>query len=153
MDRKNNILLSPKLAEYELKNKEGEIYESVMYDDVNGLKNQKINVPDLQSEKQTAQNSIIESIKKALQIEATRNQGLRYCQAGENIKREGLKNKKLTISMLNNYQLCLTFKKESNLEADEKTKLTEDQNELNKFYQTSPEEIDAIKFSDIDPSI
>jgi hypothetical protein len=148
LELKNNIISASQLVEYQLKNKEGEIYDGVMNDDVNGLKNQKINVPETASEKQNGENLIIESFKKEMQKMAIDKQGMRYCHEGKRLKKDVMKNKKSIYAFLNKYQLCFYIKKNSDLDKEEKEEFLEGQNDLSKFYQTTPQVISSFKFED-----
>ena len=148
LEQKSNIVTPLQSFEYQLKSKEGEIYEGVMNDDVNGLKNQKINVPDIATEKQTAENSIIINIKQQMQKTALNEKGMRYCHEANKLKKDASKSKKAMYSFLNNYQLCFYIKNESDLTKEEKEEFLEGQKNLNKFYQISPQEIEKFKFDD-----
>ena len=148
LELKNGLSSLPQSVAYELKNKEGEIYEGVMNDDVNGLKNQKLNVPDTVFEKQSGENSIIDSLKKEMQKTALNKKGMRYCHEGKRLKKDSMKNKKSMYAYLNRYQLCFYIKKDPDLSQEEKAEFVEGQNDLNKFYQTTPQIIEGFKFDD-----
>lgn len=89
-DRRNNATY--KLEPIKLTvNKSGKIYKKVKPEDVNGLTNGEKGVPDLETEIQRKEQSVLEHVKTQVAIFSEDHQWQRFCSQGETLNKSGYK--------------------------------------------------------------
>ncbi|MEK6626018.1 MAG: hypothetical protein AABY86_13675 [Bdellovibrionota bacterium] len=117
-----------------------------MPSDLNGLKNERVNVPDTLSEKKVGQNAIIEQIQKELVDKFTKEKGLRFCHKGDKILRSSKQEK----HYLPAFQLCLLLTKNNQeiKEGQDAVELDVARKVLAKYYQFSDDEIQKYALSE-----
>ncbi|MBF0314809.1 MAG: hypothetical protein HQK50_00495 [Oligoflexia bacterium] len=150
LDSKNQRSLEPKIIEYNIANKEGEILEGVQPSDLQGLKNGRNNVPDPQVEKTAAQNQLISDLQAEIKAIVAKENGLRFCLHAT--KNSHTSKKIANAPYLSNLQLCLLFSKNAQA-AQEIEKLKEAQKELEHFLQVTPDDLQKYALHDNNSSI
>jgi len=138
LDYRHDELLAPKIMEYKVTRKEGEILEGVQPSDVNGIKEGRFNVPDLAYEKKAGENKLVADLQSDLQTLVTKEKALRYC------KIKGLKKE---IAIMGSYQLCLLYEKniEDHKDKPDYNDFKNAEINLAKFYQLT--DADLAKYA------
>ncbi len=141
LDNKENTLVPLKTLEYKVTRKEGEILEGVQPSDVNGIKEGRFSVPDLQAEKRAGNEKISSDVYNDLKEIALKEKGMRYCHT------KGLKKENEAMA---SYQLCLLFTQnpEQFKDKPEYAQLQLAQKKLTQFYQVSALEIQKYALSE-----
>ncbi|MBF0206949.1 MAG: hypothetical protein HQK53_08650 [Oligoflexia bacterium] len=152
IDRMNNISLPSKLLEYKISNKEGEIYEGAQPGDVNGVKNDRINVPDLSTEKKNGQGRILSDLKEEIKSVITKEKGLRFCHRAERLLQlQSTESKQSSPPSIPPYfalyQLC-QLNLAVQLPLNEQNELLNAKKMLEQFYSITAEEVKKYSLSD-----
>ena len=141
LDNKENKLIPLKTIEYKVTRKEGEILEGVQPSDVNGIKEGRFSVPDLQNEKRVGNDKIASDVLTDLKDIVAREKGMRYCHT-KGIKKES--------EVMASYQLCLMFTEnpESFKDKPEYIQLETAKKKLNQYYQITAADIQKYALSE-----